>query len=322
MSKFLIRSALAAVAILGASAPPSLAQVMDTLEMVAPGGPGSGQDQVSRAVADALRTEGIVTNPQVVNIAGGGGMVAFAQFISSKEGDGNAILTQGAGHVLFPIANKTEVSLDDVTPLALLAGEWEVLVAKADSGIASVKDLIEKYKADPGSITWAGGSPGATDHVFMANLIAGAGADASTMNFIPHENTGDIVIAVLGGQVSVGAGGYEDFRPQVESGELKVLAVAAPERQENIDAPTLKEEGIDLVFANWRGVSAHKSLTEEQLQKLDEVYAQLVKTDSWKKTLAERNWLDMYLPRAEYAKYLEENKASATAALKNLGMIE
>ena len=210
MARRFMQSTLAAAAFVAMSATAGLAQ-MDRLEMVAPGGPGSGQDQVARAVADALQKEGIVDSVQVVNIAGGGGMVAFAQFISSKEGDGNSVLTQGAGHVLFPISNKTEVSMNDVTPVALLAGEWEVLVTKSDSGINSIPALIEKYKADPGSVTWAGGAPGATDHVFMANLLIAAGQDPKIMNFVPHENTGEVVIAVLGGQVSVGAGGYQDF---------------------------------------------------------------------------------------------------------------
>src|SRR5215203_5353378 len=94
MRKRLLRSVLAAAAAVAVSATAGFAQ-MDRLEMVAPGGPGSGQDQVARAVAQALQKEGIVRNPRVVNIAGGGGMVAFAQFISSKEGDANAVLTQG-----------------------------------------------------------------------------------------------------------------------------------------------------------------------------------------------------------------------------------
>jgi putative tricarboxylic transport membrane protein len=321
MNRRFSTSALAVLAALSLSATSALAQ-MDRLEMVAPGGPGSGQDQVARAVAQALQKEGIVRNPRVVNIAGGGGMVAFAQFISSKQGDANAVLTQGAGHILFPISNKTKVSIDDVTPVALLAGEWEVVVTKKDSGINSIRDLIAKYKAAPGSVTWAGGSPGATDHVFVANLIRGAGLDPKVMNFVPHENTGDIVIAVLGGQVSVGTGGYQDFAQQVESGALKVLAIGAPERQKGVDAPTLKEEGIDLVFANWRGLSAHKSLNEEQLKALDEVFAKLVKSATWKQILTERGWLDMYLPRAQYAAYIKDNQASATAALKAIGMIK
>ena len=217
---------------------------------------------------------------QVVNIAGGGGMVAFAQFISSKEGNAHSVLTQGAGHVLFPIANKTKVSMNDVTPVALLAGEWEVLVTKADSGINSIKELIAKYKADSGlgdlGGRFAGRDrscvPGQPDH-------RAPGCDAKMMNFVPHENTGDIVIAVLGGQVSVGAGGYQDFAQQVESRRPEGARGRAHRNGvQGVDAPTLKEEGIDLVFANWRGVSAHKSLNEEQLEALDEVFAKLVKS--------------------------------------------
>jgi putative tricarboxylic transport membrane protein len=274
------------------------------------------------AVAEALQKEGIVKNPQVVNIAGGGGMVAFAQFISSKKGNGNSVLTQGAGHILFPISNKTPVSINDVQPLALLAGEWEVIVAKKDSKYNTVKDLLEAYKKNPGSVTWAGGSPGATDHVFMANILRLAGLDAKKMNFVPHENTGDVVIAVMGGQVDIGAGGYQDFAQQVESGQLKVIAVGAPTRLPGINAPTFTEEGVPLVFANWRGISAHKSLTEEQLKALDEVFAKLVKSERWKEILKQRGWLDMYKNRPEYTAYVKENQESATAALKALGMVQ
>lgn len=313
---------LAAVAALALSATAGQAQQMPRLEMVAPGGPGSGQDQVARAVAEAMQKEGIVGNVQVVNIAGGGGMVAFAQFVSSKANNAHSVLTQGAGHVLFPIANKTPVSMNDVTPLALLAGEWEVLVTGKNSGINSVKDLLAQFKANPGSVTWAGGSPGATDHVFMANVLRLAGLDAKKINFVPHENTGDVVIAVLGGQVKIGAGGYQDFAQQVESGDLKVLAVGAPTRLPGINAPTLKEEGIDLTFANWRGVSAHKSLNEQQLKALDEVFAKLVKSARWKEIMKQRGWLDMYLTRPEYAAYIKANQESATAALKALGMVQ
>jgi putative tricarboxylic transport membrane protein len=320
MSNRLKLSVLGAAAALALSAATAFA--MDRLEMVAPGGPGSGQDQVARAVAEVLQKEGIVKNPSVVNIAGGGGMVAFAQFISSKKGDGHAVLTQGAGHVLFPISNKTPVSMNDVQPVALLAGEWEVIVAKKDSKYNSVKDLLAAYKADPGSVTWAGGSPGATDHVFMANILRLSGLDAKKMNFVPHENTGDVVIAVLGGHVDIGAGGYQDFAQQVESGDLKVIAVGSPERLEGINAPTFKEEGVPLVFANWRGLSAHKSLTEDQLKALDDVFAKLVKTERWQELLKQRGWLDMYKNRPEYTAYIKENQESATAALKALGMVQ
>jgi putative tricarboxylic transport membrane protein len=320
MSNRLKLSVLGAAAALALSATAALS--MDRLEMVAPGGPGSGQDQVARAVAEALQKEGIVKNPQVVNIAGGGGMVAFAQFISSKKGNGNSVLTQGAGHILFPISNKTPVSINDVQPLALLAGEWEVIVAKKDSKYNTVKDLLEAYKKNPGSVTWAGGSPGATDHVFMANILRLAGLDAKKMNFVPHENTGDVVIAVMGGQVDIGAGGYQDFAQQVESGQLKVIAVGAPTRLPGINAPTFTEEGVPLVFANWRGISAHKSLTEEQLKALDEVFAKLVKSERWKEILKQRGWLDMYKNRPEYTAYVKENQESATAALKALGMVQ
>jgi putative tricarboxylic transport membrane protein len=311
---------LLAWVLLAAAVAPALAQEFGRLEMIVPGGPGSGQDQAARAFEEAMKAEKLISGAQIIHYAGGGGMIAVSQFLTSKAGNGNAVVTQGAGHLSFPLSNKTPVSLNDVIPLARLAGEYELLVVRANSEYKTVDDLIAKYKANPSSITWGAGSTGSTDHIFYALISKAAGIDPKKLNYIPHANTGDIVAAVLGGHVTVGAGGYQDFAPQVQAGRMRVLAVGSPERLKGIDAPTLREKGLDVVYTNWRAVSAHPSLTAAQLDRLSTLFEKMAKSKTWQKMLLDKGWTDLYLDRKGYAEFMKSEQQRVGAILEELGM--
>lgn len=311
---------LLAWVLLAAAVAPALAQEFGRLEMIVPGGPGSGQDQAARAFEEAMKAEKLISGAQIIHYAGGGGMIAVSQFLTSKAGNGNAVVTQGAGHLSFPLSNKTPVSLNDVIPLARLAGEYELLVVRSNSEYKTVDDLIAKYKANPSSITWGAGSTGSTDHIFYALISKAAGIDPKKLNYIPHANTGDIVAAVLGGHVTVGAGGYQDFAPQVQAGRMRVLAVGSPERLKGIDAPTLREKGLDVVYTNWRAVSAHPSLTAAQLDRLSTLFEKMAKSKTWQKMLLDKGWTDLYLDRKGYAEFMKSEQQRVGAILEELGM--
>jgi putative tricarboxylic transport membrane protein len=319
MTTRLVRNTVAALGLLVAATTTSSAQ-LGRMEFLVPGGPGSGQDQAARAFEEALKAENLVSGTQVTHYAGGGGMIAISQFLTTKKGNANAVVTQGAGHLSFPLSNKTPVSLRDVTPLARLAGEYEILVVRSDSEFKTVDDLVTKYKANPASVTWGAGARGSTDHIFYAMISKAVGVPAQQLNFIPHTNTGEIVAAVLGGHVQVGAGGYQDFAPQIEAGKIRVLAVGSAERLKGIDAPSLKEKGIDVIVTNWRGVSAHPSLSEAELDKMSEVFDKMVKSPTWKKMLVDKGWNDLYLKRKEYAAFMRDEEARVGAILQDLGM--
>ena len=320
MTRHPVRTLLAASALLVAAAMPAASQQFGRLEMLVPGGPGSGQDQAARAVEEAMRAEKLVSGVQIVHIPGGGGMIAVSQFLTGKVGNPNAVVTQGAGHLAFPLSNKTPVSLNDVVPLARLAGEYELLVVRTNSEFKTVDDLIAKYKGDPTSITWGAGSTGSTDHIFYALISKAAGIDPKKLNYIPHANTGDIVAAVLGGHVQVGAGGFQDFAPQIQAGRMRVLAVGSPERLKGIDAPTLKERGLDVVLTNWRAVSAHPSLSTAELDRLSNLFERMVKSPTWQKMLVDKGWDDLYLDRKGYAEFMKSEQVRVRVVLQDLGM--
>lgn len=303
------------------AAGPARAQAMRTLDVTVPGGPGSGLDQVARAIEDAVRRDRLASGVRINNVPGGGGMIALSQFATTKRGNAQAVVLQGAGTVFFPITNRTTVSLADVRPLARLAGEYEVLAVRADSPFRTFEDVLERFRADPGSVTWGGGSPGSTDHIFFARIAEAAGVPLRRLNFIPHANTGDVVVSGLNGQSSVVGGGPQDFRTQVEGGRMRFLAVASPERLPGLDVPTLRERGLDIVFANWRGAAVHPSLTDARAKVLAEFFAGLVRSARWQQIVRERGWLDLYLPEAEYQALIRRETEQATEILTELGMV-
>lgn len=316
----LTRTALAAAAAVFLLGAPEGQAQFKSLDITVPGGPGSGLDQTGRAIEDAVRKEGLAQNVRVVNVPGGGGMIAVSQFLTTKKNDPQAVITTGAGAVFFPITNKTPVSVADITPVARLAGEYEVMVVRADSDIKTFEDLVSKFKANPGSVAWGGGSPGSTENIFFARIAKAVGVDLKRLNFISHPNTGEVVVSALNGQTTVSGGGWQDFETQVQAGKLRVIAVASPERLEGIDAPTLKEKGLDIVFSNWRGISVHPSLTKEQVAATGDFFAKLVKTPRWQQIVKDRGWRDLYLPADQYAAFIKEETAHATEILKELGL--
>jgi putative tricarboxylic transport membrane protein len=292
------------------------------LDIVVPAAPGGGWDQTARVMQEVLREEKLASRIQINNIPGAGGTIGLAQFVTAKKGRGDALMTTGYVMVGSIILNKSPVTLDDVTPLARLAGEYEALVVPTDSELKSLDDVIKKLRADPGSVSWGGGSSGGSDHILAGMIAKAAGVDPTKVNYIAHAGGGEALSSIFGGHVTVGLSGWQEFAPQVKAGKLRVLALSAPERVEGIDAPTFKEQGIDVDLLIWRAVMAPPGISEKDLNTLSEAIDKMVKSDKWKKILAERGWLDLYQPRAEFTEYLAKDKVEVTATLSALGMVK
>lgn len=299
---------------------PAAAFAIDELTVVAPAAPGGGWDQTARAIQDVLQTGGIVPAVQVENVPGAGGTVGLAQF-ANRKGDASRLLVGGLVMVGAILTNKSPVTLKDVTPLARLTGEYEVIVVPAGSDIQSMSDLAERLKADPGAVSWGGGSAGGTDHI-LAGLVAKAiGADVTKVNYIAFSGGGEALAAIVGGHVTAGVSGLGEFEAQITAGELRAIAISSPERLPGLDAPTLKEQGIDVELANWRGIFGAGELAEADRAALLAAIDQLVKSDGWKKTLETRGWMDVYLAGDEFAAYLTDEDARVAAILKEIGLV-
>ena len=208
---------------------PAQAQV-EGLEIVAPASPGGGWDQTARAMQAALEKEGLASGVQVQNISGAGGTIGLAQFVTSKAGRDDALLVSGLIMVGGILTNDSPVTLDQVTPLARLTGEYEMIAVTADSPIKSMADLVAKLKADPGSVSWGGGSAGGTDHILVGLIAKAVGVDPTKVNYIAHSGGGEAMSSILGGHVTAGVNGVAELMPQIEAGKLRPLAISSEER--------------------------------------------------------------------------------------------
>jgi putative tricarboxylic transport membrane protein len=317
----LMLAAGAALVASAVAAPPVTAQIQG-LEIVVPAAPGGGWDQTGRAMQNALQEAELASGIQVVNIPGAGGTIGLAQFVSSKAGEGNALMTSGLVMLGAILTNQSPVTLDQVTPIARLTGEYEVIAVPVESEIQTLDDLIAKFKEDPQSVSWGGGSAGGTDHMLVGLIAKAVDVDPAGINYVPFSGGGESMASILGGHVTAGVNGYAEFAGHIESGALRPLAISSAERLEGVDIPTFKEQGVEVELTNWRGVVAPPEISDEDKQALGDAVGRMVESEAWQTTLKDRAWLDLYLPPDEFAQFLQQDTEQVETVLKDIGLVQ
>ncbi|MCZ4094652.1 Bug family tripartite tricarboxylate transporter substrate binding protein [Sinorhizobium psoraleae] len=290
--------------------------------IIAPANPGGGWDQTARSLQTVMQQEGISGNVQVQNVPGAGGTIRLAQFASQQKGNPNALLVGGYVMVGAILTNKSPVTLKDVTPIARLTGEYEAIVVPAASEIKTMADLVAALKKDPGAVSWAGGSAGGTDHIAVGLIAKAAGVDPTKINYIAYSGGGEALAAILGSQVTAGISGYGEFESQVKAGTLRLIAVSSAERLPGIDAPTLKESGVDVVVENWRMVAAAPGLTDEQKAAVSADIEKLAKSSGWQEVLKTKGWQDTYLAGDAFNEQLAKDISATETVLKDIGLVK
>jgi putative tricarboxylic transport membrane protein len=304
-------AALAAALTTAAAAQPQL-------KMMIPANPGGGWDQTGRNLAAAMQSAKLVSGVQFDNKGGAAGAIGLAQFINAAKGDPNAVMIGGMVMIGGTILNKSPVNLTQVTPIARLTSEWEVIVVPAGSPHKTMADLVKAFKADPGKVSWGGGSAGGTDHILIGLIARQVGVAPAKINYVPFKGGGEAVAAILGGHVTAGVSGIGEFAEHVKSGKMRALAQSGPTRVENI--PSLKEQGIDVELGNWRGIFAAPGISPQQRDALVKLVRAATETPSWKATLEKLGWTPVFLAGEEYRKFLEEDTKRVAGIIESLGL--
>ena len=319
------RTLLAFAAVVGASlatAGLTPAFALDDLRIVAPAKPGGGWDQTARSLQEVMQAAGTAKAVTVENVAGAGGTVGLAQLVDREKGNGNVLMVTGLVMIGAILTNNSPATIDQTTPVARLTGEYEVIVVPASSEFKTLADLTAKLKADPGSVAFGGGSAGGTDHIIAGLVTKAVGGDVTKLNYVPFSGGGEALAAILGGHVAAGISGYGEWAGQIQSGELRVLGITSPERVAGIDAPTLKEQGVDVELANWRGIVASPGLDDAQKKALLDAVDQTVKSEQWKKVLADRGWTDLYLAGDDFAALIASENTRTKEILQTIGLVK
>ena len=266
----------------------------------------------------ALQREGFARLAPVENIPGAAGTIGLARFIGAERGRGDVILVSGLIMLGGIVTHGSPVTLDDVVPVARLTGEYEVIAVPAASPFHSLQDLIAAFRAQPGSISWGGGSAGGSDQI-LAGLVADAvGIEPKRVNYIAFSGGGESMSAILGGTVSVGINGFAEFAPQLEAGTLRALAISSAERLPGVDIPTLREQGVDVEFENWRSLVAPPGISPGDRARLETTLRAMVQSATWRESLARYRWLDRYLDGDAFARFVDAEEARVRSILKKL----
>ena len=308
-------------ALAAAGAFPLSAFAAANVKMMVPANPGGGWDTTGRALGKALVDSGAASTVSYDNKGGAAGALGLAQFVNASKGDGNALMVMGAVMLGGQITGKPPVSLSQATPIARLSSEYNVFVVPADSPFKSIKEVVEQLKKDPGSVKWGGGSRGSTEHIAAAMIAREVGADPAKINYIAFRGGGEATAAILGGNVTIGGSGYSEFAEYIATGKMRPLAVTSEARLPGVNIPTLKEQGINVVIGNWRGVYGAPGITPAQRQTLTDMVLKAVKSKSWMDASQKNNWTPAVLSGPAFDKFVDDDFAALRATMVKSGMI-
>lgn len=290
------------------------------LTLIAPAAAGGGWDLVARESQQALRSDGIVNNAQVVNVPGAGGTIGLSQ-LENLSGQPTTVMITGTVMLGGIAINNSETTLADTVPIAKLAEDFEVFVVPRDSPIQNLEDMIEAWRANPGGLPIGGGSLGGIDHIVAGQLAQEADIDPAAINYIAYSGGGEVLTSLLSNTVGVAVSGFNDFRDQIEAGNVRALAVAAPEPLEGFDVDTFIEQGYDVDLVNWRGIVAPPGISDEDRQTLIEIVSEMVETEQWATAVERNRWKESVLTGDEFGEFLDVEQERITGILEELGLV-
>ncbi|MDN3683003.1 tripartite tricarboxylate transporter substrate-binding protein [Vibrio tapetis subsp. quintayensis] len=310
LKNVMIGAAIASVAALPMSNAFAKDYPPKTLSFVAPSGAGGGWDLTIRTVAKTLKDTGLVeANMPITNRPGGGGAVNLAYMQTQKTSD-KLISVYSPPILLTKLTGASKYSYQDTTPLARLITDYGVFVVSKDSKYSSINEVMDALKKDPKSVKVGGTSAaGSMDHIQFLLIAKAAGVpNLNKIDYISFQD-GGAVAQVLGGHVDLISTGLGDVTQLVKSGNLKALAQTADKRVGEgavADIPTVKEQGIDATFENWRGLFGPKDMPDYAVKYWTTTLEQMVETPEWAEARKRNGWDAAYQNGEEFTKFLAQ----------------
>ena len=298
-------------------------QVLDSVHFLIPGGAGGGWDGTARGTGEALTNAGLVGTASYENMSGGGGGKAIGYLIENAESNHGTLMVNSTPIVIRSLTGVFPHNFRDLTLVAGTIGDYAALVVGKDSPINSMDELLETYRADPGSTAIGGGSvPGGMDHLVAAMVMQAAGEDPTAVKYIPYDAGGKAMAALLSGEIQALSTGFSEAVDLANAGEVKIIGVTSSERVDAYpEAATMMEQGIDTTFVNWRGFFAAPGLPEAQLAAYQDALTKMYDTPEWEDVRARNGWVNIHNNGDDFQAFLEEQEQVIGDLMRELGFL-
>lgn len=293
------------------------------IEIVVGSAPGGSNDKTARTVERIIAQHRLINGTlTVVNKPGGGGNIALT-YLNQHPGDGHFVIIGTPSLLTNHITGSSKLHYSDFTPVASLFNDYVVFAVNAASPIKTGKDLVERLKQDPKSLTIGFATAlGSHNHIAAGLLMKGIGGDVRSLKVVAFKGSAEAITALLGAHIDLVTTAAGNASAHVASGRMRLVGVAAPRRFSGALAavPTWKEQGIDVVFGGWRSVMGAKSMTAAQVAYWEGVLHRISETPEWKADLEKNFWADDFATSAQFRKDLEREYAAMKAVLTELGL--
>ena len=324
--KFTRRALVAAAAVTLSLGTPVFAgghQVVDSIHFLIPGGAGGGWDGTARGTGEALTKSGLVGSASYENMSGGGGGKAIGYLIENADSQHGTMMVNSTPIVIRSLTGVFPHNFRDLTLVSGTIGDYAALVVGKDSPLNSMADLIAAYDANPGDTAIGGGSvPGGMDHLVAAMVMEAAGKDALGVKYVAYDAGGKAMAALLSGEIKALSTGFSEAVALAQAGEVKILGVTSDARVDAFaDAPTMKEQGIDTNFVNWRGFFAAPGLPAEKLAAYQDAIAKMYDTPEWEAVRARNGWVNIHNPGDDFKSFLEAQEKVIGDLMRKLGFL-
>jgi putative tricarboxylic transport membrane protein len=295
------------------------------VRIMAPADPGGGWDSTAREMAEAMRKGKVIDKGvEVYNVPAAGGTIGLSQLVSKRAGDSNELMVMGLVMLGAILTNDSPVDLSKTTPIAALTTEPEAIVVRSQSKYKSMQDLVDAMKADPGKVSFGGGSAGGTDQILVGLVAKAVGVDPSKPKYVAYSGGGEAVQSILSGSVDAGVSGVSEFADHVEAGKMRVLAVSTSESLEvgGKEAQSLTEQDIDVEITNWRGVVAPPEIEPEEREAIIAAIEKLHDSPEWQQALKRNEWTDFFRTGDEFQAFIDSENQRVEEVLRDIGLTE
>ena len=298
-------------------------QVLDSVHFIIPGGAGGGWDGTARGTGEALTKSGLVGSASYENMSGGGGGKAIGFMIENADSQHGTMMVNSTPIVIRSLTGVFPHNFRDLTLVAGTIGDYAAIVVGKDSSLNSMADLIAAYDANPSSTAIGGGSvPGGMDHLVAAMVMEAAGKDALNVKYIAYDAGGKAMAALLSGEIAALSTGFSEAVALAQAGEVKILGVTSDARVDAFaDAPTMKEQGIDTNFVNWRGFFAVPGLPADKLAAYQDALSKMYETPEWEAVRSRNGWVNIHNSGDAFRTFLEGQEKVIGDLMKKLGFL-